>query len=242
MAALTLAVTTPAWAHVGFQEEQIPAGGAAQVSLRVPEEPEAAGEFTTMVKLFLPQGATLGTVTAAEVAGWTSAVAADSVTWTNSATQVGEEVHLFGVSFSSVPTTPGRLEFKAIQTYNTGREVRWIDPYPAGAEEPQFPSPVLDVVAGATEVTSAGAGDDDGDDHDAEMAESTSASASTTEATDSESADDATTGSDYGSIAESTEDDNDSDDSSDGFPWAPVLGAVLVVGGLIVGFGMRRKK
>ncbi len=235
--ATVLALATPAFAHVGFTDGEASAGTAAQLTLRVPEEAEAAGEFTSEVKLVLPEGVSLGTVTASEVAGWTTAVAADSVTWTTTTNAAGGP-YMLPVSFSQVPTATGRLQFKALQTYNTGRVVRWIDPVPPGAEEPEFPGPFLDVVAGATQ---SAAPDDDEADH----AESTSASDSTTasssEATESSAATESTTvDSDYGSIAPA---DESADDKGDGkFPVLPVVGAVLVLGGLALAFGARRKK
>jgi periplasmic copper chaperone A len=37
--------------------------------------------------------------------------------------------------------------FKALQTYESGEVVRWIEETPPGGEEPEFPAPVLKLTA-----------------------------------------------------------------------------------------------
>ena len=39
--------------------------------------------------------------------------------------------------------------FKGLQTYDNGDVVRWVEPTPAGGEEPEHPSPTLLVVGKA---------------------------------------------------------------------------------------------
>ena len=63
------------------------------------------------------------------------------------------------------------VDFKALQTYNNGDIVRWIEPTPAGGEEPEHPAPVL---------TRARQGREDDDDH----ADATDAGHSDVEARD----------------------------------------------------------
>jgi hypothetical protein len=42
-----------------------------------------------------------------------------------------------------LPTDTDQLVFKALQTYDNGEVVRWIDAAPQGAPEPEHPAPVL---------------------------------------------------------------------------------------------------
>ena len=64
-----------------------------------------------------------------------------------------------------------KLEFKAVQTYDNGDVVRWIDPVVEGEEEPEHPAPTVMVTAGAGEdghgaaaSSSESDSDDDGED------------------------------------------------------------------------------
>ena len=41
------------------------------------------------------------------------------------------------------PRRPSKLEFKALQTYNDGTIVRWIDPVVKGTPEPEHPAPTV---------------------------------------------------------------------------------------------------
>jgi len=58
-------------------------------------------------------------------------------------------------------------EFKAIQTYSDGEEVRWIETQAEGAPEPEFPAPTLTLTAGS--------GDEHGGSDDASSGEAASA-------------------------------------------------------------------
>jgi len=65
------------------------------------------------------------------------------------------------VSMGPLPTDTDQLVFKALQTYDTGEVVRWIDTAPPGAPEPDHPAPVLtltpaDAAPAATTTADAG--------------------------------------------------------------------------------------
>jgi hypothetical protein len=49
----------------------------------------------------------------------------------------------FDVSMGPLPTDTDELVFKALQTYDNGEVVRWIDTAPEGAPEPEHPAPVV---------------------------------------------------------------------------------------------------
>jgi hypothetical protein len=72
---------------------------------------------------------------------------ATGVTWTRPSGP-NDESPVVALRLGPLPTTPGRLQFKLLQTYSNGAVHRWIDDWPEGAEEPEMPGPVLDLVAG----------------------------------------------------------------------------------------------
>lgn len=41
------------------------------------------------------------------------------------------------------------MTFLAVQTYDSGEVVRWIEPTPEGGEEPESPAPVLSMTGAA---------------------------------------------------------------------------------------------
>ena len=42
-----------------------------------------------------------------------------------------------------MPEGVDALEFPALQTYDSGEVVRWIEPTPPGGEEPEHPAPAV---------------------------------------------------------------------------------------------------
>ncbi|MGH9036128.1 MAG: DUF1775 domain-containing protein, partial [Acidimicrobiia bacterium] len=55
------------------------------------------------------------------------------------------------ISGGPLPDDVDQMTFKAVQTYASGEIVRWIEEATAGGEEPDFPAPVLHLVAGEDE-------------------------------------------------------------------------------------------
>jgi uncharacterized protein YcnI len=89
----------------------------------------------------------------------------DTVTWT-AADGTGIEpgqFDQFWLSVGPMPTDVDTLEFPAVQTYDSGEAVRWIEPTPPGGEEPENPAPVVALVAPSGESAEAAT---DGDDDD----------------------------------------------------------------------------
>jgi hypothetical protein len=60
-----------------------------------------------------------------------------------------QEFDEFAVSIGLLPAKPASLTLKAIQTYDNGDVVRWIDVAAKGQPEPDHPAPVLTVAADA---------------------------------------------------------------------------------------------
>lgn len=160
--AVLLASALPAWAHVTVSPSVATAGGYGTFAFKVPNErPDAK---TIRVEVVFPENAQLTSASLRPVPGWTATVAtrqlpnaasagsddeaADKavtgIVWEGGAIKPGE-FQLFEVSLGPLPTTPGQLVFKALQTYSGGEVVRWIDIPEAGAPRPEHPAPVIDV-------------------------------------------------------------------------------------------------
>jgi uncharacterized protein YcnI len=147
VAAMALAAL-PAAAHTGWEPATAAPGSVIDLTLFVEDERPTAG--TNKVELRFPEPITV--VELPPVPGWTAALTGGevgspvtAVTW-----QGGPEpgdVRL-PITLGPLPDEPGRLQFKAIQTYDNGDEDAWIADWPEGAPEPDNPGPVLDLVAG----------------------------------------------------------------------------------------------
>jgi hypothetical protein len=70
---------------------------------------------------------------------------ASGVTWAGGPAPADLELP---IRLGPLPSEPGRLQFKTVQTYDNGQVDRWIDEWPEGAPEPPAPGPVLDLIPG----------------------------------------------------------------------------------------------
>jgi uncharacterized protein YcnI len=168
----------PAWAHVTIDPSEAAQGGFATVSFRVPNERDDAA--TTSLVVEFPTEPSIENASVQPVPGWTATVERDGdavarITWTGGPIQPGE-FQQFPVSMGPLPDDADELIFPAIQTYDSGEVVRWIEePSPSG-EEPEHPAPVLTLTAG-------GDGHGGGGDEAADTGES-AAGADTSESSD----------------------------------------------------------
>lgn len=172
-------VAAPAWAHVTIDPAEAPQGGSATVSFRVPNERDDAA--TTSVVVEFPADHPIENARVQPVPGWTATVEREGdaiarITWSGGAIQP-DEFQQFPVSMGPLPDDTDELVFPAIQTYDSGEVVRWIEETSASGEEPEHPAPVLTLTtAGADDEPAAdggesaagadasdGSGDDDGD-------------------------------------------------------------------------------
>jgi uncharacterized protein YcnI len=143
--ALLVLLAAPASAHVSANPGTVEAGEAAAITFRVPNETSDAK--TTSVEIFLPEGSSFEFVSVKPVAGWEhtetkSGENITAVTWSGGTIAPGEYEE-FSLSFG--PVEAGTLEFKALQTYDNGDVVRWIDPTVEGEDEPEHPAPTVTV-------------------------------------------------------------------------------------------------
>jgi uncharacterized protein YcnI len=153
-----LSLAGVAWAHVTVNPHTAKQGSYTKVSFRVPNERDDAA--TTQLEVDLPIDHPIASVQTRAVPGWTSTVqkttlakpittddgqvteAVSKITWTGSKIPPGS-FEEFDVSMGPLPTDTDELVFKALQTYDNGEVVRWIDTAPTGAPEPEHPAPVL---------------------------------------------------------------------------------------------------
>ncbi|WP_380277843.1 YcnI family protein [Kitasatospora purpeofusca] len=233
-AASVVVLAGPACAHVTVNPGSAEQGGYTAVDFRVPNENDAAG--TVKLEVNLPLDHPLASVRTQPLPGWTAVVekskldkpikvhgndvneAVSKITWTADAgVKIAPgQFQEFRVSLGPLPTDADSLVFKALQSYENGDVVRWIDEAKDGQPEPAKPAPVL-------KLTKAAAGDGHG----------VTASASPSAAADNHAHGDAATD---GTAAS---DDKASDST------ARVLGVVGIVVGVIgtaVGvLGLRRR-
>jgi uncharacterized protein YcnI len=159
--------TGPAWAHVTVDPGEAPKGGFAKLAFRVPNERDDSG--TVQLEVELPAEHPIPFVSVRPKPGWTASVetaplpapveeegeetteegeeiteAVSRITWTGGRIGPGE-FDDFEISAGPLPDDTDRLVFRALQTYESGEVVRWIEETPPGGEEPEFPAPVLEL-------------------------------------------------------------------------------------------------
>lgn len=171
----TLALPSMASAHVSVQPDKAPAGGFVVENVRVPTEEENAS--TTKVEVEFPDG--FAEVSFQPVPGWQVKVKktklakpittdegdklteqVSQVTWTGGKIAPGE-FQDFPVSLQ-IPDKPGTtLTFKAVQTYDNGKVVRWIGPPDAEEPAPQVKVTAADAADTASTTSTSSSGSDD---------------------------------------------------------------------------------
>ncbi|MFD9129850.1 YcnI family protein, partial [Kitasatospora sp. NPDC059571] len=157
----------PASAHVTVQPGTAPQGGYTAVAFRVPDESDTAS--TVKLEVSLPMDHPLASVRIQPLPGWTAVLeksrldkpltshgqniteAVSKITWTADAgTKIAPgQFQEFRVSLGALPTDTDKLVFKALQTYDNGDVVRWIEESKAGQPEPAKPAPALTLTKGA---------------------------------------------------------------------------------------------
>ncbi|MEU9048252.1 YcnI family protein [Kitasatospora sp. NPDC048343] len=128
----------------------------------MPDESDTAS--TTKLEVALPTDHPVASVATEPIPGWTDTTektklaspiktddgdeiteAVSKITWTAGAgTKIAPgQFQDFRISLGPLPTDTDKLVFKALQTYDDGNVVRWIDESTPGQAEPQHPAPVL---------------------------------------------------------------------------------------------------
>lgn len=159
--------------HVTVASSDAAPGGYAVITFRVPNE--RAGASTTGVTVSLPPDTPPASVSVLAQPGWTFTTpekalpdplttddgqvteAVTGITWT--ATAGGIRPGEFGEFTLEAGPLPNAdtVTFTAIQTYDDGSQVAWIEvPAAGGSAEPEHPAPVLQLRATATEAAATG--------------------------------------------------------------------------------------
>ncbi len=141
-----------AFAHAEFDPATATAGAPATLTISVPNESSTAK--TIKVELLVPAECTGCVVTPVAPTGWTAAVAGSTITWSGG-TISGTDRVAFSFDVNKLPATPGKLVFKAVQTYDNGDTVRWVEAPLADGSEPAHPAPTVELVANGTPTTTA---------------------------------------------------------------------------------------
>jgi uncharacterized protein YcnI len=169
-----------AWAHVTANPGTAQQGGYTKVAFRVPNERDTAS--TTQLEINLPTDHPIASVSTRPVPGWTATAqktklekpiktddgeiseVVSKITWTGGKITPGS-FEEFDVSMGPLPTDTDQLVFKALQTYDSGEVVRWIDTAPEGAPEPEHPAPVVKLTPAKTTQAAVTAETGTGDGH-----------------------------------------------------------------------------
>jgi periplasmic copper chaperone A len=173
------ALAGPAFAHIVITPSSAPAGSAAELTLRVPDEEAKAATVEVQVKI--PTDHPIAQLLVKPVPGWTATVttvilarpvttddgtfgsAVSEVTWKGGEILPGQ-FQDFSVSADPLPSGIGELDFKAVQTYSNGDVVRWIDLSQPGEPAPEHPAPflILTTGTGTADVSGSSGGAADG--------------------------------------------------------------------------------
>jgi uncharacterized protein YcnI/predicted anti-sigma-YlaC factor YlaD len=165
-----LAVTGSAYAHVTAQPSTATQGSYTKIAFRVPNEEDKAS--TTQLEVTFPADHPIASVETKAVPGWTAQIdktklatpiksddgditeAVSKITWTGG--KIGpDNFEEFEVSLGPLPTDTDKLVFKAVQTYDNGDVVRWIDTSGAGGAEPEHPAPTVQLTPKGATTTAA---------------------------------------------------------------------------------------
>ena len=163
VAVVALGVGT-ASAHVSVSSTDAAAGGFGELTFRVPTESDTAS--TTSLRVQLPSDTPLAFVSIKPVPGWTATTtttelsppveaegttiseAVTEITWTaDPGAGIGPgQYQSFSFSGGPLPDADS-LVLPAIQGYDDGTEVAWIEPVVVGQAEPEHPAPTLSLTA-----------------------------------------------------------------------------------------------
>ncbi len=163
--AAVVTMVTPAFAHVTVNPETATKGGFQTLTFQVPNEMDNAN--TVGLDVQLPPDHPFSFVSVQPKAGWTYVATksqlptpvtndegqqvtdyVSEIKWTGGQIKPGE-FDTFVVSVGTLPDDTDSLTFPAIQSYDNGQDVSWIDPTIEGQPEPSHPAPVLHLTAAA---------------------------------------------------------------------------------------------
>jgi periplasmic copper chaperone A len=168
VAVLTLGVGT-ASAHVTVSSPDAAPGGFGELTFRTPSESDTAR--TTSLRVQLPADTPFAFVSVKPVPGWSattttsqlpSPVEAEGTTITEAVTEVTwtadpggglapGEYQSFSISAGPLPEGVDSLVLPALQGYDDGSTVAWVEPTVEGQPEPEHPAPALSLTTPAAD-------------------------------------------------------------------------------------------
>jgi periplasmic copper chaperone A len=173
VAVLALGVGT-ASAHVSASSPDAAPGGFGEITFRTPSESDTAK--TTSLRVQLPTDTPFAFVSVKPVPGWTASTttttldtpvegesgtiteAVTEVTWTADAGGglAPGEYQSFSISAGPLPEGTDTIAFPALQGYDDGSTVSWIEPTVEGQAEPEHPAPALSLTAASGDAATDG--------------------------------------------------------------------------------------
>lgn len=167
------ALATPASARVTVNPEKATKGSFVKLAFRVPNERPDSG--TTKLEVSFPVDHPFQRLDVEPTPGWTHRMERQKLATPIKAEQAGEaditdyvakvtweggtiapgEIQEFEVSAGPLPEDADKITFKSAQTYASGEKVFWIEEATKEGEELEHPAPVLQLVAGDAEQTTA---------------------------------------------------------------------------------------
>jgi uncharacterized protein YcnI len=160
-------------AHITITPDSAPKGAGDQViTFQVPNEMDNAN--TIGLRVQFPTDHPIAAIDPQAIPGWTSKVTTthlatpittddgtvtdvvSEVDWTGGSIPPGH-FGAFPVLAMGLPKDVDSLTIKAIQSYDNGQDVSWIEDTPPGGPEPDHPAPVLKLTAAAGDNAAAGA-------------------------------------------------------------------------------------
>ena len=177
-AVLAIGVGT-ASAHVSVSSPDAAPGGFGELTFRVPSESDTAK--TTSLRVQLPTDTPFAFVSVKPVPGWTAEtttttldtpVEAEGTTITEAVTEVTwtadpggglepGQYQTFSISGGPLPDADS-VTFPALQGYDDGSTVSWIDPTVEGQAEPEHPAPTLSLGAASGDTATDSSGTSSG--------------------------------------------------------------------------------
>jgi uncharacterized protein YcnI len=166
--AFLFALASSADAHVTISPASAPQGSTTKLSFLVPNEEAKATVTKVQIAFPIPPDTPIPGVAVGQKPGWRSTVRTTHLTkpittddgtisdivseidWVAttpaSAVKPGEFGE-FVIDADGLPDKESQVVFKAVQTYSNGNVVRWIDPVTPGGQEPEHPTPILELTA-----------------------------------------------------------------------------------------------
>jgi uncharacterized protein YcnI len=144
---VSLALTTSAFAHVGIDPDTAPKGSSGAFTINVPNESAAAS--TIKLEFSFPSDTPIQDAVPTLFDEWKADSAySDDGKYINTVTLTGGKIEgskKVGFTFNLVglPGDTDQILIKAVQTYDDGEIVRWVDEPLASGEEPEYPAAVL---------------------------------------------------------------------------------------------------